>query len=784
MANIIKRLGILLVLLSIGIVFVNAQSTGESGDSHDTPFYNYIENEKLNSSMFTRADDMRTLDPDTFIEITDQDVLVSDNDRFEMYLNESTLNFKIRNLNTGYVWSTAIDEPDAGGYDGLLGSGIGIEYVNKRQNMAYRGNIGLIDTEFEVDRSQIEDGVSLDISVGGFCATRNCRRLYDDYVDGVYDLDFMIGIGLTELNTSFTLEVVLTDEGIKAHIPYESIVEEETDWTILTSIILFPSLGATVLDETPGYMVIPDGIGTLIRYEDKQGQFLTPFEERFYGANSGLRSFRRSVTNYPLSMPIFGAVHGVNQNGFTGIIESGDVNARLMAYPNGAANIDYNLIFSKFDLRQTYRQSFTSDGAGGATRVADTLESDITLRYNFLEGDDANYVGVGRNYRDHLLANDVLTPQEVTKEDIPVHMQYLMSDSLNRFIGTSLIEMSTVEGVRSMYQTFMDHGVTHQRVSLMGWNKGGYSGHLPSRLNFENALGSNREYRELIELINQENRVLLLNNYIDATNATSNISSRNDVAQGVDRFQLESQCSSCVYTKRYMLYPSTSRRLSFSHFDDFVEADVDILFERVGSTLFSYHDSIPFKREHALGYYRDIMEQYTGNGAYMYPNAYAYEYTQDFYHAPLFNSQLNYYDDLVPLIPVVLNGHMEIFSQFLNYNSLGREQLLMLVDFGMNPAYILSEERSSNLRGSDIERYFSTNFANWENTIVEQYDFINDALKHVRGETIERRDVLQSGVVEVTYSNNVRIVINYTSQEVLHDATLIEPYDYMVRGVE
>jgi len=178
------------------------------------------------------------------------------------------------------------------------------------------------------------------------------------------------------------------------------------------------------------------------------------------------------------------------------------------------------------------------------------------------------------------------------------------------------------------------------------------------------------------------------------------------------------------------------------------------------------------------------MEQYTGNGAYMYPNAYAYEYTQDFYHAPLFNSQLNYYDDLVPLIPVVLNGHMEIFSQFLNYNSLGREQLLMLVDFGMNPAYILSEERSSNLRGSDIERYFSTNFANWENTIVEQYDFINDALKHVRGETIERRDVLQSGVVEVTYSNNVRIVINYTSQEVLHDATLIEPYDYMVRGVE
>jgi len=198
----------------------------------------------------------------------------------------------------------------------------------------------------------------------------------------------------------------------------------------------------------------------------------------------------------------------------------------------------------------------------------------------------------------------------------------------------------------------------------------------------------------------------------------------------------------------------------------------------------SYFDSGIYKREDSLLHYQAIMEQYEGHGAYMFPNAYAYAYVQDFYDAPLFNSQLTYYDDLVPILPIVLNGHMELFSQFLNFNSLGREQLLMLIDFGMNPSYILSEMRSSNLRGSDIERYYSTNFTNWEQSVIDEYNFINDALKHVRGQTIESRIVLETGVVKVTYSNDVTIVINYTSQDVAYDAQIIPPYDYLVGGIE
>ncbi len=766
-------------MLSLSIVFIHAKTSDTyNAGSPDNDYYNYIEQQKLNSSLYSKPEDDTPVDPDTFIPITDEDVLIESNASHELYMNETTLNFKVRQTDSGYVWSTALEEPDAGNYDGLLSSGIGIEYINKEQNMSENTNIGLIDTEFSVDVASIDNGVSLDIDIGGYCSTRNCSRLYDDYLDGIYDLEYMINMGLTEIDVEMTLEVTLTDQGLKAHIPQESIAQEEDEWTTLSSIILFPALGATKLDEVPGYMVIPDGVGAIIRYEDNAGQFGTPFEERFYGSNNGLVSTRQSVTSYPLSMPLFGVVHGHLQHAMAGIIESGDINARLLAYPNGSANQDYNLIFPKFDVRQTYRQSFTSDGSGGARRVADTLSEDITVHYNFLEGAHASYTGIAKNYRDALSDKAIISPITPTDLNIPIHTQYLMSDSRNQFIGNSVVEMTSVDDVSRMIKTFKDANLVNQKISLMGWNDGGYSGHLPSKLDYENRLGRNNAFRDLIS----DHDIYLLNNYVSATNATDNITYRSDVAQGVDRFQLDFECESCTYKNHYLLYPEKTQDLALDHLEDFSEDQANMLFEQMGSTVYSYYDNGIYKREDSLEHYQAVMEAYEGKSGFLYPNAYAYPYTDEFFNMPLFNSQLNYYDDLVPLLPIALSGHMDLYSQFMNFNSLGREQVLMLIDFNIYPSYVLSEQESNELSGTDIEYMFSTHFDKWKTSIIDEYHYMNEALQYVRGASIESRDVLETGVVEVTYSNGVTIVINYTSQSITYEGALIAPLDYYVGG--
>ena len=781
MSKYIKRFLIATLMVSLGIVFVHAQTSSVyNGSFEDEDYYNYIEEQNLSSSLYSQPEDDRSVDPLTYVEITADDELINSNDTFDLYLNEATLNFKIKNTDTDYVWSTALENPDAGTYNGMLSSGVGIEYINKEKNYSENSNIGLVDTEFTLDVAEITNGVSIDISVNDYCSTRNCESFYEDYLDGAYTREQMISIGLTELDVTFTLEVTLEEGGIRAHVPYDSIAQAEDEKTTLSSIIMFPSLGATRLDEVPGYLVIPDGIGTLIRYEDNQGQYGAPFEERFYGENLGLTSIRQSVTSYPLSMPLFGAVHGHEQNALSAIIESGDTNARLLAYPNGSANQDYNLIFPKFDIRQPYRQSFTSDGTGGGRRVADTLSEDITVHYNFLKSNDSTYAGIAKDYRNYLSDKNIIRPIDSDSTNIPLHTQYLMSDSRNQFIGNSVVEMTTVSDVNRMIQAFKDANITNQKISLMGWNDGGYSGHLPSNLDYENKLGNNSSFRSLIE----SNDVYLLNNYVSATNATDNITYRRDVAQGVDRFQLEDECEMCTYKDEYLLYPEKSLSLAMDHKADFAEDKANMLFESLGSTVFSYYDNRIYNRGDALEYYQDIMESYQGASAYYYPNAYAYRYTNEFFAAPLFNSQLKYYDDLIPLLPIALSGHMDFYSEFMNFNSLGREQTLMLIDFNINPSFVLTEEESNKLSGTDIESMFSTHYDKWKTTIIEDYHYMNDALQFVRGATIESRNVIELGVVEVTYSNDVTIVINYSSQEYSYNGSIIDPLDYHVGGVQ
>ncbi|MBN2540446.1 MAG: hypothetical protein JXB08_02855 [Bacilli bacterium] len=783
MFNVIKKLLIafMMSLLIFTVVKAVDYRSSQAGDIYDN--YEFIESAKLASSRYTTPDDLSIVDPAYYVGLTSHDDLIQENDTLQLYFNEDNISFKILNKDTGYVWSTAIEDAgDAGTYESILSSGIGIEYIQIEKDMAIQENIGIAETVFSVEKELTSNGIKLSLTFGGYCSTRLCTRMYDKYLEGDYTLEEMIEFGFSEINISFDFEVTLTETGIEAYIPYDSIVEQNPDQIVLSSIIVFPSMGATRMDEIPGYMVIPDGSGALIRYEDNQGQFNAAFEERFFGRNYGLDEMTQSVLNYELNMPIFGAVHGVNQNAFVGIIEEGMYNARLFAYPNGANNVPYNLIFPKYDIKQVYRQSFSSDGSGGAMKYLTTSTDNIKVRYDFLQDSEANYVGIAKDYRDYLTTAGELTPQ-TQSGDIELFLQYLMSDSENSFLGSSLVPMTTVDQIREMYDYFLDLGIQRQIVGFMGWNNGGYSGELPARLDFENRLGSNSSYRSLIDYINEDNTVLLLNNYIFASNDTNGISYRNDVAKGSNRFKMEFTCDTCVHTDTYVLYPHITKQLALNAYDDYVSENVQVLFESMANLLISYYDSGYYNREDAIANYLEVMQLYQGMASYMYPYSYAFAYTNAFYNTPLYNSQLKYYDDVVPLLQIVLKGSVDMYASYLNYNSLGKETLLNLIDFGINPAYVLTYEPSSRLKETDLGRYYTTQFDLWKETIGTEYTYVNDALKHVNGVAFESRTVLDYGIVKVSYENGIDIYINYTTSDYTDGTIIVPAMDYLIGGV-
>ena len=75
----------------------------------------------------------------------------------------------------------------------------------------------------------------------------------------------------------------------------------------LTGLYLFPYLGSTRGDTVPGYFVIPDGVGALVRLNKSHND---TYQSRFYGSDMGYNSY----TSSQLGMPIYGVVHEVGEN--------------------------------------------------------------------------------------------------------------------------------------------------------------------------------------------------------------------------------------------------------------------------------------------------------------------------------------------------------------------------------------------------------------------------------------------------------------------------------------
>ena len=148
---------------------------------------------------------------------------------------------------------------------------------------------------------------------------------------------------------------------------------------------------------------------------------------------------------------------------------------------------------------------------------------------------------------------------------------------------------------------------------------------------------------------------------------------------------------------------------------------------------------------------------------------------------PLYNRQYLSFDDTVPFLSIVLKGYVDLFASNANFYPNARDELLRLIDFGVSPSFIISEKSSHNLLETNINSIFTSRFDDLKESIVTYYNFVNGALKDVYNASIINREVLEDGVIKVTYDNDYQVYINYTSNDFSIDGQILRAKDYVVR---
>ena len=555
----------------------------------------------------------------------------------------------------------------------------------------------------------------------------------------------------------------------------------------------------------PGYVLVPDGSGSLIRFTRNTSVF-NAYEGDVYGRDYA------TETNYSYAyyddvpvkdpvMPVFGIAHGNGQMAFAAWANEGAEYMDIIVNPDGTRSTSYTWAYPRFELNVNYYQLYDEQGSGFFTQMEEIFHYDIDMTYAFLFGDgsdgtpSADYVGMARVYREYLLDRGELELRETPEGDIPIRLDFIMGDAKSGIVGNTQVVTTRTEDVEEILSRVMEQGITNINAGLMGWQKNGESLSRPDKLHFTGAIGSRRDFEKLIGAFAERGVDISLSR--DTVTVNKKMVTYNNTAV---------KCISNWYLsidKRAILpehvptalfsYGTPEKTASWTgQFAQKAGAfSNSVTLTEMPHVLTSNwnRDGVVTGLTEAIELYRETLEEIGQEKTLNLekPNMYLWKYTDRYLQAPVGSSQFIFETDTVPFLEMVLHGTMEVYAPYANFSFYTKDCILRMIDYNVSPSFVLSKEPSYKLGDTFLANYYSTEYTLYEGMIADIYSQVNSVLSQVQGFEWTARHVPEDGVVINSYGKDGAykyVIINYTEHEVTYQGTTVMPESAAVVGKE
>lgn len=720
------------------------QATESSGSAEPVSFL-YNANE-VYSSRYTQPEtsDVQavSLDLEGFAPIMENEALA-------VYIREETGALRVCDKASGYVWGTlSADKPE-----------------DLNQTWSKLGN-SLIAADIYDENGNLKsygtNAENLDWKVSG--NTLNCRVSWEDQ----------------EIELEFSM--TLTDDGLRFTLNGDTI--QEHGECRLGTVYFLPFFGSVSEDSQPGYIFVPDGSGSLIRFQ-KARSYLQGFEKRLYGPDygidpldpiQGLESVRTGeymTEEEFLTAPLFGIVHGAGQNAFLALVEEGGTYARLKVDPAGLIT-NYYRAYMTFVYRQTYEQPFNRDGEGIATVQPDPNPLQVTMTYRFLHGEDADYVGMAKVYRDYLKEQGALQPLE-TDGTMPLRVDFLTADVEKEFIGTSVNKITSLSEIEETLDWLSGRNVTNLQVTLLGWQKGGQNGYAKTSSSTRTVYGRLSALDDLRDRLTGLGGTLSL--WLSPFTAREGQADlRSEIGISLSQSAIvKSSGEDTFLGDVWYLKPGVGLEALTEQAPMLTEEGYGLMLDDIGYLLYGeYLAGQATTREEVR---QQIVDAAAGLASgekltMARPADYLYPYVRSYVSIPMVSSQYLFQTDTVPFLQIVLSGFMELYAPYTNLSFFSGADILKMIDYNCYPSFLLTGKDNYSLRNTASSGYRSTYLEDWKEYMVQAYDLISRLLEPVMGQEIEARTVPLRGVAKTEYASGT-IYVNYNSESVELDGLTI-----------
>lgn len=710
-----------------------------------------VEVEQLSSNRFTQLEPEGTKPlPEYSLEGY---ALVAENEKLALYLKEEIASIRVVNKESGFVWG-ALEEEDPEDLNDTWGA-----FAQSVVSISYMDISGAI--------KQIGAGY------------KKAQREYVYLPNGfTCKVDFGSKVGIS-LEATVTLEA----DHIRFSVDDSTIVESGENF--LSSVYFMPFMGSTHEDAADGYLFVPDGSGALLRYQ-KAAKYLKSYSGRVYGmdyAIDTLDELNDLQSNRPVeflkeentvTLPVYGLTLGVDREAVFGRVVSGDAYAFINGTPAGLT-VPYNWACASFLYRQVYSQPISKNGAGVPVVQKNANAVDPVLEVYFLSGENANYSGMARLYR-QLLTREGILQNNLTENAPRIALDFVVAEVEEGMLFNSTKQLSSLEYISGAIADLEAEGLAHIVLTLKGWQSGGLHGYTKSETFTETELGSFEEVAQLASRLEGTGGMLQL--YSDPLRGSEiQVNSRQDVGITLSQSTIKQQSviKDSFLQDVWYLKPELAmdyltaqhRELTGFGLSSAIDGG-DLLY---GEYLVDEFVSREEMKNRLTQRFAALAEQEALT--LFTPNQYLLKYTGVYRDAPVSGSQDLYETDSVPFLQMVLSGNMTLVAPYANRGFYARIDLLKSIEYNVHPSYLLTELDNLELAKTAMSEEASTRFDNWRATMEASYHFVNRVLEQVEGQPMLKHVRLNETVFAVTYGNGT-VYVNYGAQAyTLEDGTHI-----------
>ena len=557
-----------------------------------------------------------------------------------------------------------------------------------------------------------------------------------------------------ELGLGLQLVYRLGDDYLDVDLPLARLREEAKN--VFARIDPLPSLGAAKADAN-GYFVVPNGVGALVRFGRSQPEYRRDYEAEVYGPAT-LAFGPGTGAEERAAMPVYGIVDG--DAAMLGIVRRGEMDAQLGAQmatrPSEMNRVGAQFLVRRNALYPRRRGTF-------ASRVeTEPVRGERGLRFRFLSGPDATYVGLAKAYRQYLIAERGASP--LAADEAPLHLRIFMGIERPSFPWEELVTLTTYDQAIELLEALAARGVGRLHVTLVGWEKRGMFGRWPIRLPPEPGFGGEAGLRRLAEYsAARGHRLIVEDQYLFAIEGNGGFSTRADVVKAASRLAMTN-----AMERVFLLNPVFARQ-RYAEPDTAALARMGVrgvLVRYAGEIVLRDHNEThPLDRAAFAEQQRGLLglaRERTGWAGAHGASDYLVGAADHLHGIPLDRWNYQFFEETVPFMPIALHGLVTYSGLPGNMRGDAARERLRGVEYGALPTFELTHAPPLELARTDYEGLFSSRYADWLDQVVEEYRLAREELGAAWRLPIVDHRQLSAEAFRTTYADGTRVTVDYS----------------------